>query len=387
MRTKFKHNYSVILTLGLLLFAQIVSCKKEEPTFSAVLSSLKELNANQKNVVLDKFVRFNPFPFIEDSVVYFLFRDTTDQPVFLAGDMTRWRPDSIQLMRIKDTNYRYTSIVLPTNARIEYKFVAGKKWYLDPFNPFKETGGLGSNSVLMMPDYRFPKEVLLKTKFMKSSLDTVLFRSKILKNKRRVYYYHHPEAKDESPLLIFNDGGDYLRFGKARTILDNLIGEGKIKPINALFVDPVNRNKEYWFNDRYLKMIFNELLPQMKQKYKIKNRTLGMGGASLGGVISLYALKSYGEQLGFVFSQSGAIWIDKEKIIDILKDVPVIKAKVFLSFGEFENMNKSHDRLEKVFSQKSVRYVVKSFPEGHNWGNWRGHLDEMLNNFDGGQEE
>ncbi len=372
---------------GLLLVSLILSCSGKPKSFSEILVSLKKMPTPQKETIIKHFVLTHNFPVVEDSTAYFLFQDTTNQSVFLAGDFTQWRPDSIPLKRIRGTNYYYTSLTFPLNARLEYKFVVGKRWVLDPFNSFKEQGGLGRNSVLMMPAYHFSKNILLNIKYRVSALDAIVFKSKILKNKRNVYFYHHPKANTCSPLLIFNDGGDYLHFGKARIVLDNLIGKNKIVPINALFVDPVKRMKEYWLNDGYLSMMFGELIPQVEKKFNLNPKSLGFGGASLGGETALYALKNYGTRLNFIFSQSGSVWIEKEKLLDILQTLPRIGTKIYLSYGKFEGMAGSHARLVKILKQKNVNFKLYTFPEGHNWGNWRGHLDEMLTYFYRGQRE
>jgi len=370
--------------LGCALFF-MAQCSHQPEKFSELLKRLDSLPGKQKQEKLRIFTAQHNFPFVEDSVVYFLTEDTTGQPVHLAGDITGWRPDSIALKQIAGTNFWYTSLILPAQARIEYKFVCGQDWRLDPFNPLKDGGGFGENSVLVMPDYRFPQEVLFKPEFQKSTLDTFKFKSKILNNRRYIYFYKHERAGNNSPLIIFQDGGDYLTYGRARIILDNLIGMGRLEPLMAVFVEPRNRKREYRFNDLYLKMLFKELLPWLKQKFKLRNNRLALGGASLGGLISLYALKKYGSYLDFVFSQSGALWIDNERIIKEVQAFRPIKTFLFLSYGLFENMDESHQKLERLLENKGINFEMKIYYEGHNWGNWRAHLKEALLPFAGGK--
>ncbi len=370
--------------IGLLaIFA--IQCTSGSKRFSELLKEIESLPAEQQTKRLEVFAAQNDFPFVEDSTVYFLAEDTTVQPVFLAGDLTGWQPDSIALKQIGNTRFWYVSLNLPPTARVEYKFVCGKNWFLDPFNTLKDQGGFGENSVLVMPAYQFPQEVLFKPEFQKSTLDTILFKSRLLNNRRKVYFYKHYQAGPNSPLLVFHDGGDYLKYGKARIILDNLIGQKTLEPVMAVFVDPRNRNREYWFNDLYLKMLFKELLPFLKEKYNLKNNRLAMGGASLGGLISVYALKHYASQIDFVFSQSGAFWIENERIIKEVENFPEVRSFIFLSYGLFENMEKSHQKIAEVLRKKEINFEMKKYYEGHNWGNWRAHLKEALLPFAGGK--
>ncbi len=372
----------VLIGLVVCLVAQCASSSKK---FSNLLKEIETLPAEQKAQRLEHFVTQNEFPFVEDSTVYFLAEDTTGQTVYLAGDLTAWQPDSIALKRIGNTRFWYTSLILPQTARVEYKFVCGKRWFLDPFNPLKDEGGFGANSVLVMPAYQFPQEVLFKPEFQKSTLDTIFFKSRLLNNRRSIYFYKHRQAGPNSPLIIFHDGGDYLKFGKARIILDNLIGQKMLEPVIAVFVDPRNRKREYWFNDLYLRMIFRELLPFLKGKYGLKNNRLAMGGASLGGLVSVYALKDYASQIDFVFSQSGAFWIENERITREVEKFPEVKSFLFLSYGLFENMEKSHQKLAEALRKKEINFEIKKYYEGHNWGNWRAHLKEALLPFAGGK--
>ncbi|MHB2150203.1 alpha/beta hydrolase-fold protein [Calditrichota bacterium LG25] len=372
----------VALAISVLL---LVQCSSNEERFSSLLKEMEGLTSQEKTQRLKQFTQQNNFPFIEDSTVYFLFEDSSRQAVYLAGDMSAWRPDSIPLINIEQTNFWYAALRFPRRARLEYKFVCGGNWFLDPLNPLKDSGVMGENSVLAMPAYEFPQEVLFKREFRKSDLDTVVFKSRLLKNRRRIYFYKHQKAGDNSPLILFNDGGDYLTFGKARIILDNLIGSGQLKPLLAIFIEPRNRKREYRFNDAYLKMVFQELLPFIQKRYGLKNNRLAMGGVSLGGLISLYALKNYSRNLDFVFSQSGALWLDDERILKELTDLSQPKTFLFLSYGLFENMEASHKHLKKVIEQKQINFEIKTYYEGHNWGNWRAHLKDALLPFAGGK--
>ncbi len=374
MRIRFK----VILLLLVFLFG----CASEKPRFSALLKTIKNLPPAQKEEKLIRFSHLHYFPFLEDSVAYFLYQDTSGTDVFLAGDFTDWKPDSVKMERIARTTFVFKKLKFPYNARLEYKFVVNGKWLLDPLNPLQEQGGLGVNSVLAMPGYEFSNYVLLRPEFRTSRLDTFWYKSKVLKNRRRVYLYRNRKSNLNSPLLIFNDGSDYLRFAKARIILDNMIGTDSLMAINALFVDPVNRNREYWLNEKYLRMVFQELLPYVKKQYGLKPERLGFGGCSLGGVTALFALKDYSNQLDFVFSQSGALWIENQKILSILQNSDLSSSKIYLSYGQFEKMENTHKKLESLLRTQKAKFKLQKFAEGHNWGNWRGHLDQALNYFE-----
>lgn len=364
------------LFFGLLLLA---ACSAERESFSDILARFEHSVQDSSEAPLKKFIRQQNWPLIEGDSVLFMTRVKNSNRVFLAGDMNGWKPDSLQLSRINGTDYFYLKQSFPTDARLEYKYVVDSTYILDSLNKKIEVGGFGSNSVLFMPDYVFPKEILLSRENNVSHLDTILFNSRILKNSRNVYFYQHPQAQKNSPLLIFHDGSEYLRLAQSRIILDNLIAAQTIQPLNAIFIDPVNRMKEYWFDDDYLKMVFKELLPEMIQiKQLDKNSPLGLVGASLGGLISIYALKNYCAEIDFIISQSGALWVEEQKIFQDLDKVQNYRGKIYYDFGTFENIEEIHKKFELLLKEKNIKHQGNKFNEGHNWGNWRAHLAQAL---------
>ncbi len=371
-----KRITAAILIVGL---ATLLSCSKADP-FTELLARVEGAPAGQKESVVKAFLqRQKQIPLINDTTVIFILHNSAQKQPFLTGDMANWRKDSLPMQRIKGTDYWYRTVHFPADARIEYKFVAGGKFLPDSLNELTSEGGFGANSVLLMPDYTFPQEILFKREHAVSALDTLTFVSKKRHNRRAVFVYRHPKATAHSPLLLFHDGADYLKFAKAQIILDNLIADSAIPAVNAVFVNPRNRTKEYWLNEAFLDMTFNELLPFIRQKYGWRKAApLYMGGASLGGEISLLALKNYQRRLAGVFSQSGALWIEKNTILKIIAALPGIQPKLYFDYGTFENQRSTHARLQKILTEKKAHYKINRWHDGHNWGNWRGHLKHAL---------
>ena len=376
-QTMNKFLTAILFILSGLMF---LSCAREETEFDKILAKIKGMSAAEQNRFLDDYVnKRQSLPLVQENAVWFLLKDTTQAAVYLSGDMCAWKADSLEMQRIGRSSYYYIRRNFPLKARLEYKFVVNGKYLLDPVNPLKDRGGYGENSLLLMPDYRFPQEVLIRRNIALTKLDTLYFASSLLKNKRTIYFYHHRQAKPAAPLIVFQDGLDYLEFGKVNVILDNLIARGDIPPINALLVNPLQRKKEYWLNDAYLAMLFKELIPHVKRTYGLADYgPLGMGGVSLGGLISLYAIKNYDARLNFVFSQSAALWVNNFAISEMLSKMPQISAKIYLDYGDFEETREAHLHLAEILGNKNVSVEMKHYPEGHNWGNWRGHLSAAL---------
>jgi enterochelin esterase family protein len=377
MKYYFKKINSLFLPLTFILL--LSRCSFWSDTIPRLLEKVNEQDLDQRQQTLLSYLYdHSTYPVIEDSLVWFIYRDSLHQKVYLTGDMADWRPDSIAMQHIEGADFHICSLVCPQDARLEYKFVADSVYYLDPLNKLTERGGFGSNSVFFMPQYRFPQELLVRADLTATTIDTLRYQASLKDTARLVLIYRHAQATASSPLIIFHDGGEYLELASAATILDNLIAGRRIPAVNALFISPKNRMKEYWFNDVFLSMLFNELLPQVKRTYNLSPQKTGMGGASLGGVISLYALLKYGYQLDFVFSQSGALQIENDRILRQLNDWNPATSRVWFDFGVYEGMQTRHDRLRELLAAKNARFGFNSCNEGHNWGNWRAHLPAAL---------
>ena len=96
-----------------------------------------------------------------------------------------------------------------------------------------------------------------------------------------VYVPAQYDAATEASLMVFNDGATYMQpdgYYRAVNVLDNLIYRGEIPVMIAAFINPgtftadgtSNRSEEYdSVDDRYARVIVDELLPQLYDEYNI----------------------------------------------------------------------------------------------------------------------
>ncbi|MBD3225951.1 MAG: hypothetical protein GF313_14585 [Caldithrix sp.] len=367
--------------LIIILTLSINSCS-DQTAVKAFLTDIKKTPPQNRARVLDAFLqknKKNALPLIDGNEVLFGLRMNTQKSVYLTGDMVQWEKDSLQMIHLAGTDFYYLQQKFPLDAYIEYKYVVGDSFIFDPFNDKRSEGGMGANSLLMMPRYEFPQEILKTQNVRTGQIDTLTFRSTVLNNERSVFIYEHPLTQKKAPLLIFQDGEEYLNFAYAHNILDNLIHEEKIPPVKAIFVNPVQRLKEYWMDDRYTKMLFTELIPTIKEQRKWNEAvSVGLCGVSLGGLISVYTLKTYPTVIDFVISQSGAFWVDNQKIIEVLQPLQNNEATVILQHGSFERQDGIHEAIMKLLKNRNFNVYEQRVHAGHNWGNWRTYLGDAL---------
>lgn len=118
----------------------------------------------------------------------------------------------------------------------------------------------------------------------------VLNESRVYPGAEREYWVYVPPGADPArplPLMVFQDGAGHLAPNGAfrtPTVFDNLIHEGAMPPVAAVFVNPgrvpparegaaprVNRSFEYdTLGDRYARFLIDELLPAAEREAGVK---------------------------------------------------------------------------------------------------------------------
>ena len=326
------------------------------------------------------------FPVTDDSLALFVYRGSAGRVITVAGDFNRWNPSADTLREIPGSGLYWLALPFETDARLDYKIVIdGNRWILDPFNPNTCAGGFGPNSELAMPGYLRPAEITDNPGIPKGRLDTLAFQSLLLKNERRVIVYLPPDCSKDlepaHPVLYVNDGGEYLTLGLMRNVLDNLIAGGKIAGIIVVFIDPVNRNVEYRLNEAYIAAVADELVPWIDSLYGTVRIPAGRGimGASLGGLTALDAVRSRPDVFGLCASQSGAFWIEDGRIGKLLAEARPVNLRVYLDWGSYEpEIPAFSGGIADLLKSGGNEVESRVWHEGHSWGSWRAHLDDLL---------
>jgi enterochelin esterase family protein len=321
----------------------------------------------------------NKIPEIKNNCVKFIYNGAAKK-VSIVGDFNNWKKEP--LFQIKENEWAITK-EFPLNARFDYKFVVDKEELLDPLNPNKTEGGFGFSSELHMPRFHYPTA----TKFQENIPHGTVKKYTIASNKycdykRDIYLYKpHKTTNKKSPLLIFQDGLEYIIFGAAQNTLDYLMHKEEIPGTYALFVDirKENRPKEYSLNSCYGEFLIDTIqLAEKKANMKFGKKYLI--GASLGGFVSVALLLKHPDIFNGVISQSGVFPFEKETDFGNLD-----KKIIYMDSGKYEtevnsslnilNLNKKY---KQKFKKSGAAVFYKEWNDGHSWGNWKAHLPSAL---------
>lgn len=362
---------------------------EEEPVFQDFLDWLGGAEPDERAALVDSFMTDaapGGFPILEDTLAHFVYRGNAVSSVGVPGDFNGWNPNSDRMTRVQGTDFFYRTKTFETDARLDYKFVLnGSQWILDPLNPSTMMGGFGPNSELAMPGYVQPEEVLYRADIAHGELSSFIFRSDILNNNRTVRVYLPPgyDVKTEKryPTLYVNDGGEYMTIAAMNNVVDYLIDRGELEEVIVVFVNPVNRNTEYWMNAAYKNMVVTELVPYIDASYRtlVEPSSRGIMGASLGGLTSRYVSFEHPDVFGLCASQSGAFYVVGDDMVRAISDGPLEDIRMYLDWGTYEaEIAESNYDVRDALVDKGYSVALFEYNEGHSWGSWRAHTDDIL---------
>jgi enterochelin esterase family protein len=330
------------------------------------------------------------FPLIEDSLVTFVYHGAVGLRATVPSDINRWDTKTREMTRLGRTNLYYLTLTMPMDARIDYKFYVDRLWMLDPLNARTITGGFGDNSEFSMPDYVPPSEIAEAMFPQRGTVDVHEFTSDILPSTRKIQVYMPYGSRPDStgvaanpgpyPVVFVQDGGEYITLASMVNVLDNIIRRGRIPPIIAVFIDPFDRNYEYWLNADYERLLIEEIMPFIRVRYDVSTRPddTAIMGASLGGAISFMIAMNHPEIFGMCGSQSGAFEVDDGKLLMQAEESPKQLVDFYIDCGKFGDLLSENRRMQTILTEKGYRLKYQEFNEGHSWGNWRAHIDDML---------
>lgn len=363
----------------------LVTVAAQSQTFSVLLDRIQALPDVEKVKQLDDFVGRKPeIPIIENNNdVYFIYKGIAAE-MSIAGDATGWSP-SLPMEKISGTDYWYCHARYEADARLEYKIVIDKtNWKLDPLNNEIAHGGMGDNSELKMPHYK-PAEYIYERDAVPwgTFADTAIY-SKFLKEPRQIRIYLPPRydnTTDNYPVIIFHDGFEYFDRMAVRDVLDNMTFEKKIRPVIAVFIQPVHRDPEYSgrLQKKYTKFIVSELMPFIQKNYRAKPgaENKASAGISNGGNISLWLAASHPEVFGKAGAQSSNV---EKNVLSAFNKKDLSKSKIYVDFGKYDLpvlVPLVHE-LKEILEKRQIPHTYIEFPEGHNWKAWQKQLPLML---------
>ncbi len=368
-------------------------------TFRDSLTTLTSIaDATDRNTRLTTFwdgLKANGrIPFAVGDSMAFLYRGSASGIQF-AGDFNRWNPSGGIATQLAPSNVWIREHRFPDDARLDYKIVRnGSDWILDPENPLTQRGGFGDNSELRMPAYVPSPWVDRRPGWPSgnSSSNRTLVSTKL--GYTVIYRVYTPPGYDSEqladlPVIYVTDGHEYANdfLGSMRIVLDNLIGEQRIVPVMAVFIDPrVNgtnlRGSQYVENPAFADFVADELIPVIDGAYRTHATRWARAimGTSLGGLNAAYFGARRTDAFYLLGIQSPAFQV-ASRIFDDYENESRRDLRIHMSWGTINDVAPVAERMNGILRAKNYQLETLILNESHSWGSWRATLDDMLEYF------
>jgi enterochelin esterase-like enzyme len=204
------------------------------------------------------------------------------------------------------------------------------------------------------------------------------------------------DLKKHYPVLFLQHGAGeselgWTMQGKVNLILDNLIAEGKAKPMiivmdNGYAAAPgaENAHRPRGTDNRFTDLMLDELVPMIDKKFRtigdrenraIAGLSMGAGQAMRIGLTNTDVFASVGAFSG------GMRRVDIDTSFDgIFKDAGKFNKKMKLFWfgcGELDRGYESAKAAHETFTRAGINHVWYPGPGSHEWQVWRHHIHEF----------
>ena len=277
-----------------------------------------------------------------------------------------------------------------------YHFVVDGVKTIDTRNPLLKTGARSMDSAVDIKGDAAAHHALRNVPH--GTVHVELYPSTATGGLRRLHVYTPPgyeAGRGQYPVLyLLHGAGDtdreWTSYGRANLIADNLLADGKIKPLIIVMTDghPADpgdpalraRNTELFTKD-----LLESVMPFVEKKYRIDARRerRALAGLSMGGGQTLAAgLKSLDRfsHLGVFSMGIRGEGFDKEHA-EFLKNPAASNARLklfWIACGKDDFVWESAVRLHETLEKAGIRHTWRPTEGAHTWPVWRRYLNEML---------
>jgi enterochelin esterase family protein len=328
-----------------------------------------------------------------DRRVTFRLRAPVAKEVLLTGGFTK---EKLRLTR--DGQGGWSLVVGPLEPGVyEYGFWVDGFRTLDPMNPRWKPQRTLSSSALEVPGA--PPLATELGDEPHGTLHVHDSRARALGGQaRRVHIYTPPDYEKKSgvryPVLylmhgLFENDASWTGFGRAHHVLDNLIAQGKARPMVVVMPDgnPIPLEAEATPERvrealrAFERDLLEEVVPLAESRYRIKadaaNRAIA--GLSSGGQRALYVGLTHPDKFSWVGSYSSAT--PRDLIEPVLVNAPALNRKLrwlWIGCGKDDPGYKRISDFSTWLDDKGVNHIWRPTDGGHAWTTWRANFIETV---------
>lgn len=289
-----------------------------------------------------------------------------------------------------------------------YNFNVDGVTVIDPKNPITSESNANTWSLVVVPGSATAdvKDV------PHGAVSEVFYESKSLKMPRRMHVYTPPgyeAGSDKYPVLYLLHGAfdcddSWTSIGRANFILDNLIAEGKCKPM--IVVMPTGHVGAFRFGppgedvlgkqvNGFKEDFISDIRPYVEKHYRVKDgrANRAIAGLSMGGAQTItIAMSQLGDFAYYGVFSSGVFGIagggpggpsggvDFEKVNAAVLDNAELKKDlklVWFATGKGDFLVDTSRKTVEVLKKHGFDVTYEEGEGGHTWINWRAYIAEF----------
>jgi len=308
----------------------------------------------------------------------------------------------------KAANGVWEAVVGPVpSGAYRYHFNVDGLAVIDPRNPSTSESNATTWSLVYVPG----SEISDTKNVPHGAVAQVPYYSETLKRFRRMHVYTPPgyeRGEGQYPVFYLLHGASdsdasWSTVGRAGFILDNLLAEGKARPM--IVVMPAGHTGAFRFGpagdrsferqmDEFSEDFLKDVKPYVEKNYRVLNDRAhrAIAGLSMGGAQTLNVAFSRLDDFGYVGVFSSGIfgiaggfrgeppnvkWEESHKAI--LDDAAAKKGLrlVWFGCGKEDFLIKTSEATVGMLKSHHFDVVNKETPGGHTWINWRDYLHEF----------
>ena len=324
--------------------------------------------------------------------VTFRLRAPKASEVVLQG---QWTKQPVPMTR--DADGVWSATIENTPAGIwEYSFTVDGLNVIDPGNPALKPQREPGKSILHIPST--PPAPWDWKDVPHGTVHVHDYQSKALGRQREIWVYTPPgyerDGAKKFPVLVLQHGsGDnqqtWVQHGKANWILDNLIAQGKARPMVIVmldghplgatgFNDPAKRGSAM---EAFQHELFDDALPLVESLYRVETDAAhrAIAGLSMGGGQALTVGLGNPDRFAWVGAFSAAP-LSSEAAQKFLVDPEAANAKfrlLWIGVGKDDFLRQRNEEFVAALKDKGIHHEWVLSEGGHSWPVWREYLAEF----------
>ena len=278
---------------------------------------------------------------------------------------------------------------------------------IDPANPKAMRDGTRYASTLIIPGKE--SETFEVNDVPHGTVSKIWFDSPAFGLNRRAYVYTpagYEQSKKKYPVLylLHGGGGDedaWTALGRANYILDNLIAQGKAKPMIVVMTNG-NPNqkaaltetapiptKEPGFNlaEKFPESLVKDVIPFIEKQYRVipNSSNRAIAGLSMGCLQTQIAALNNPELFKYIGLFSLGLHdnlgdVNNRLIAAYDKNLKTLQANyrlMYIGCGKSDFVYDGVQVLRKKLDENQFKYIYNETAGGHTWANWRTYLSDF----------